>query len=159
MRYEGGCVCGAIRYELTEEPLFIQVCHCTHCQISSGSAFNMTMVSEAHNLKLLKGQPISYDTFKGAGGKSYDFNVCGKCGVGLWGNIHGQSIGLVYIRAGTLDETIELKPAAHIYTKSKQNWVSIPEDTPQFREGYDNMEGLWRAESIARVHTLFRSKP
>jgi hypothetical protein len=157
MKYKGGCVCGAIRYELIEEPLFIQVCHCTHCQTSSGSAFNTTMVSEAYNLRLLKGEPKAYDTFKGGGGESYDFNVCGDCGVGLWGNVHGQSNGLVYVRGGTLDETKELEPAAHIYTKSKQNWVSIPEGVPQFNEGYDNMEDLWPKESIARVQALFGS--
>ncbi|MHB1569921.1 MAG: GFA family protein, partial [Solirubrobacteraceae bacterium] len=36
---EGGCACGAVRYRLTSEPLFVHCCLCLHCQRQTGSAF------------------------------------------------------------------------------------------------------------------------
>jgi len=44
----GGCHCGAIRYEITEEPQSVYTCHCTDCQRLTSSAFSMgVVVSEA----------------------------------------------------------------------------------------------------------------
>jgi hypothetical protein len=52
MGLQGGCICGAVRYELLEKPLFIQACHCTQCQTATGSAFILTMILEAHSENL-----------------------------------------------------------------------------------------------------------
>ncbi len=54
---EGGCVCGAVRYRLLEDPLELHVCHCTNCQSLSGSAFVMTMPVLRRSLEPLKGDP------------------------------------------------------------------------------------------------------
>jgi len=35
--YEGGCTCGAVRYRLTDAPMFAHCCHCTSCQTETGS--------------------------------------------------------------------------------------------------------------------------
>ena len=42
-RIEGGCLCGTVRYECSAEPLMTAVCHCTHCQKTSGSAFSINI--------------------------------------------------------------------------------------------------------------------
>ena len=39
---EGGCACGAVRYRLTSEPMFVHCCHCLNCQRQTGSAFVIT---------------------------------------------------------------------------------------------------------------------
>ena len=153
MNFEGGCVCGSVRYQLLARPLFIHACHCPHCQTSTGSAFTLTLVSEAGNVRILRGNPEVYDAFEGGSGQMYDINLCGECRTSLWACVHGQSTGLAYVRGGTLDETKELEPAAHIFTRSKQAWVVIPDGVPQFSEGYE-AEGLWPEESIARVRAL-----
>ena len=41
--YTGGCQCGAIRYEVTDEPITLYACHCTACQTQSSSAFGLSM--------------------------------------------------------------------------------------------------------------------
>ncbi|MGA0841157.1 MAG: GFA family protein [Pseudomonadales bacterium] len=44
----GGCLCGAIRYELKQDPSIAAICHCTHCQRQSGGLFSTNlMVGEA----------------------------------------------------------------------------------------------------------------
>jgi hypothetical protein len=43
----GGCMCGAVRYEISELPLRVYACHCTDCQRITGSAFSLGVVVSA----------------------------------------------------------------------------------------------------------------
>ncbi|MDZ4095973.1 MAG: GFA family protein, partial [Paracoccaceae bacterium] len=43
---QGHCTCGAIRYCLTEPPLFVHACHCTWCQRETGTAFAVNAMIE-----------------------------------------------------------------------------------------------------------------
>jgi len=54
---EGGCACGAVRYRLTSEPLFVHCCHCLNCQRQTGSAFVINVLIEADRVELLAGDP------------------------------------------------------------------------------------------------------
>ncbi|MFY9687786.1 MAG: GFA family protein, partial [Pseudolabrys sp.] len=49
----GGCTCGAVRYRLKAQPLFVHCCHCTWCQRESGSAFAVNAFIEASQVELL----------------------------------------------------------------------------------------------------------
>ena len=49
-KISGGCLCGAVRYECNAEPLGTAICHCTHCQKVSGSAFSVNVVVPAPSL-------------------------------------------------------------------------------------------------------------
>ncbi len=149
----GGCVCGSIRYEVDREPMFVQACHCTHCQTSSGSAFNTTWITESTSHQMRQGDPKIFSSFEVGSGEGYDFYTCGDCGTGLWATVKGWSNGILFLRAGTLDKTREVKPMAHIYTKSKQDWVILPEDVPSFNENYER-EALWPPDSLARLQKL-----
>jgi hypothetical protein len=54
---QGGCLCGALRYEISGEPLAVAVCHCPDCQVQSGSAFSMSMLVPRE--RLFAGSPAS----------------------------------------------------------------------------------------------------
>jgi hypothetical protein len=58
---EGGCACGAVRYRLTSEPLFVHCCHCLNCQRQTGSAFVINLLIEADRVELLAGAPHAVD--------------------------------------------------------------------------------------------------
>ncbi len=47
----GGCLCGAIRYEITGPPLVAYPCHCTACQRLTGSAFSSAVVVAAETCR------------------------------------------------------------------------------------------------------------
>ena len=53
----GGCLCGAIRYLFSGDPLTLYACHCTDCQVSTGSAFVLSMPAARESIELLQGTP------------------------------------------------------------------------------------------------------
>ena len=55
---QGGCTCGAIRYQLESKPLFVHCCHCHWCQRETGASFALNAMIEADRVTLLQGQPV-----------------------------------------------------------------------------------------------------
>lgn len=117
---EGGCLCGAIRYRIDGAPAASIVCHCTHCQKQSGSAFS-TILGVSEGQLAIAGEPVGYAD-RGESGKAVERQFCGTCGSPLFSRVEA-SPGMVWIKAGTLDEARGFTPAAHIWTRSKQGWV------------------------------------
>ncbi len=148
MTRTGGCSCGAIRYELDGEPLFTHACHCTDCQRASGGAFVITMIVDATDLRVTAGTPKSSCRI-GTSGKEKQQLFCGDCGSWLFGRT-AQRPGLMVIRPGTLDDTSRVKPEAHIWTRSKQPWVPLPDGVPAFDTVYD-AAALWPEASLRRA--------
>ncbi len=149
MYKKGKCLCGKVTYQLEKEPLFIQACHCSLCQTTTGSAFNLIMQIETKYFTVTSGELITFE-FKGGSDAIYDVYSCKTCGTGLWGKPRNLIKDLTYLRSGTLLETKDIKPLAHIFTKHKQDWLTLPEDTPQF-EGMYELDKTWPAKSLKRL--------
>lgn len=129
-RYLGGCLCGAIRYRLTDEPLTLYACHCTDCQRESGSSFGLSMILSRTAVDLLQGDPQHYGVTL-ADGRQKHGTFCGTCATRLWSE-PVEFPQVVNVVPGTLDDTTWLRPIAHIWTRSKQPWVVIPPGTLTF---------------------------
>ena len=150
---EGGCSCGAVRYRLSDAPMFVHCCHCTSCQTETGSAFVLNALIEADRVETLAGAPEAVMT-PSESGRGQQIWRCPDCRVALWSNYGGAADILRFVRIGTLDDPGALPPDVHIYTRSKLPWVRLPETTPAF-EGYYNSKALWPAASLARRKALF----
>ena len=120
---EGGCQCGAIRYRIDGAPLGLAVCHCTECQRQSGSAFGMSLLVPAAALRLTAGTLNSF-AVKCDSGRTKTCTFCPACGTRIY---HQTNAAAMSIKAGTLDDTSDLAPSAHYWTKRKQQWVVIPD--------------------------------
>lgn len=123
--YEGGCQCGAIRYDLKAEPLTLYVCHCTECQKQSSSAFGMSMTVFRSDVNITKGTPEIFSR-PASGAHSVECTYCAACGSRLF-HATTRRPDHMNIKPGTLDDTRWLKPVAHVWTGSAQPWVAIPE--------------------------------
>jgi hypothetical protein len=126
----GGCVCGAVRYELSREPLIVYVCHCTVCQRITSSAFSIGMTVPEAAFRAIGKE--ARQVFGGVteSGRHKTRLVCPDCGTWLFGNARPGTDypGMVRIvRGGTLDDTSWLRPTAHYWTRSAQPWVTVPE--------------------------------
>ena len=150
---EGGCACGAVRYRLGSEPMFIHCCHCLNCQRQTGSAFVINLIIEASQIELVAGDPQPVEVPRDHGGPQRIFR-CPTCQVAVFSE-YGRP-ELRYVRAGTLDRPSEVTPDVHIFTRSKVSWITIPESTPAF-EVYYETKALWPAVSLERLNAVLGS--
>jgi len=151
---DGGCTCGAVRYRMTRRPLFVHCCHCRWCQRETGSAFALNAMIEADRIVLLAGTPEMVITPSNSG-KGQKIIRCSACRIALWSNYAGAGEAVRFVRVGTLDAPDRLPPDIHIFTMSKQPWVTLPPGAPAVPEYYDRAE-YWPAESLARWDALLK---
>ena len=128
-QYNGGCLCGKIRYSASADPIFTGVCHCTTCQKGIGAAFN-AVVAIPEPALTVTGTPKTY-TGKGDSGKALYRRFCPDCGASLFTSAELMP-GVVMISTGTLDDTSEVKPGMQIYCDSAQSWVHLGGDIKSF---------------------------
>jgi hypothetical protein len=145
-KLEGGCFCGAVRYELTSNPMFVNCCHCHDCQRQTGTAFVINAIIEADRVKLTKGRPQPVLMSTDSGGP-HDIYRCSKCQTALWSDYGRRPFR--FVRVGTLDNPARIPPDAHIFVRSKLPWVGLPQGTPAFKVYYETKK-LWPKDSLAR---------
>ena len=149
---EGGCACGAVRYRLGSEPLFVHCCHSLHSQRQTASAFDLTALIEAERVELLAGEPEPLAGPREAGDDQVIWR-CPTCWIALYSSYGGLPVR--FVRGGTLDDPASLSPDVHIYTRSKLPWVELPDSIPAFEVYYESKE-LWPAASLERLQALRR---
>jgi hypothetical protein len=149
----GGCACGAVRYRLEAAPLFTHCCHCLDCQRQTGSAFVLNALIETERVTLLAGTPVP-TAVPTDSGKPHRIFRCPHCQIAVWSEYGGVE-KLRFDRVGTLDEPRAIAPDVHIYTRSKQPWVTLPDGVPACDAYYDSKK-LWPAASLERRRAIFR---
>src|SRR5207248_882287 len=147
---EGGCACGSVRYRLTDEPLFTHCCHCLNCQRQTGSAFVINLLIKADRVELLAEDPHPVDVPRDDGNKQRIFR-CPTCQVAVFSQYVRTDVH--FVRAGTLDDPLGVRPDVHIFTKSKLDWITLPESVPAFEVYYDS-NALWPVASLERLEAL-----
>ena len=147
---EGGCACGAVRYRLASDPLFVHCCHCLNCQRQTGSAFVVNVLIETDRVELLDGEPEPIAVPR-SGGKKQKIWRCPTCQTAVYSQYTSPRVR--FVRAGTLDDPASVAPDVHIFTRSKLPWVTLPDSVPAFNVYYDT-EKLWQEESLARLKAL-----
>jgi len=145
---DGGCDCGAVRYRMVRQPLFVHCCHCRWCQRESGASFALNAMIEADYVAHLRGEPEIIDTPSNSG-KGQKIARCSKCWVAVWSNYVAAGPVIRFVRVGTLDAPDQLPPDIHIFTSSKQPWVQLPASIPSVPEYYER-KSYWPADSLAR---------
>jgi hypothetical protein len=137
-RIAGGCLCGAVHYEGTAEPLMLYACHCTDCQTVTGSAFVLAMRLPAGSVGTPRGTAKPYVRARADGRKKNIFR-CPECLTALWSeSLPASSYVTVY--AGTLDDSSKLIPDGHLWTQDAQPWIVLPKDGLLYEQGPPDME-------------------
>ena len=147
---EGGCACGAVRYRLTSDPLFIHCCHCLNCQRQTGSAFVINLMIETDRVELLAGDPQPVDVPRDDGSAQRIFR-CPTCQVAVFSQYIRPEVR--FVRGGTLDQPSTVEPDVHIFSRSKLSWITLPESVPAFEVYYDT-KALWPAASLERLEAI-----
>jgi hypothetical protein len=124
---EGGCHCGAIRYEMPAEVLHHALCHCTDCRKSSGAPMVGWAMIPADQLRVTKGSPKVYRS-------SLDGRrqFCGDCGTGLFYLNEKMLPGLVDVQAATLDDPDTIPAQVHVQVADRIGWMREAHTLPTF---------------------------
>jgi hypothetical protein len=141
----GGCQCGAVRYELTGEPLPLVICHCHECQKQTASAFGMSLPVARTDLRILSGALKEWRRLAESG-REVACWFCPDCGSRIY---HSSLLGPEYwhLKPGTLDDTSGLFPVAEVWTQSAQPWLDFSDQLLSFaREPGDDhaITARWR---------------
>lgn len=155
MGCEGGCACGEVRYRLDDVPFAVHCCHCRSCQRETGSAFALNGLVEADRIAVIAGEPERVET-PSESGKGQSIFRCPNCRAALWSHYGGMGEKAAFVRIGTLDDPDAFPPDLHIFTRSKQPWVTLSGDVSAFEVYYSQKQydDLFGPERAARYRAL-----
>lgn len=126
----GGCLCGAVRYEISGEPKFSPLCHCRMCQRWTGSAMLATVAFGRDAVVFTQGEPRVYWSSDVS-----ERGFCSDCGSSLFTRYAsgGAFDGIIFIALGTLDDPESVHPDVHYGAEAELSW-------------------MWREDGLQRVH-------
>ena len=131
MKLEGGCYCGAVRYEAVGEPILKAQCHCRACQHITGGAPNMFMLMPVAGFRWTKGEPKTFSHPDKENAVTRAF--CGTCGTHI--TTRRPGLDAVVLKIGTLDDpTLYGGPAIAIFTEDRQPFHVVPDGVHQFEK-------------------------
>ena len=119
----GSCLCGAIRFTISQPVTELRACHCRNCQKASGAAGSVNAVVPSAAFKVTKGSPKRYTAVADSGRTLHRY-FCGDCGSPIYSQ-RELTPETVVVRAGTFDDAGEQKITANIWTKSARPWAWI----------------------------------
>lgn len=125
----GRCLCGAVRYVVTDAFEYAAMCHCANCRRATGSAFKPFAGIAASALQVTQGADQLHRY-----GQQYGHDArCAACGSLLYSLV--RDAAYVHVTLGTLTDTPTRQPTEHIFVGSKASWYTILDDLPQY-EGH-----------------------
>jgi hypothetical protein len=120
----GGCLCGAVRFEVRGPLRDVLLCHCIECRRWTGHVFAATAArrDDLHlladgSLRWLQSPASESDARRG---------FCAECGSSLFWDAPRR--GTISIAAGSLDEPTGLRLLGHVYVSQAGDYYQLPED-------------------------------
>lgn len=126
--YKGGCLCDAVRYEITGGIRNIVMCHCSLCRKAQGSAFATNGIVNTSDFRFVSGEE-NLTGYESSPGQTKYF--CKTCGSPILSRNLAR-LDQVRVRVGTIESDISERPQAHIFVSSKANWEDICGELPRF---------------------------
>ena len=122
MDVNGACHCGDIAFEARIDPRWVGICHCTDCQIFSGSAFRTSVLVPGDEFRLTRGTPANYEKTAQSGALR-NLAFCKRCGTHLYGMSTGPGGSRYSVRVGVLAQRAEIAPAVQVWCQSELSWL------------------------------------
>ena len=133
--FSGGCLCGAIRYEVKGDPVRVAHCHCDDCRKATGSSFATNVFVREDDLVVTQGTPRSY-SHPADSGNTMTKEFCADCGSQLFGSGSG-STGVKHVKVGTIDDVsaAAIQPQIEVFTSKKMPFIRLNDETEHFEKG------------------------
>ena len=127
----GGCLCGGVRFEITEPLVRASYCHCTRCQRRSGTAASAQARVAPGSLRIVAGEEF-VRAWQPDSGFAKEF--CSECGSQLWSR-DPDDADVINVRLGAFDGDPGIRPQLRQFVAYAAGWEPIPDDgLPRYDE-------------------------
>ena len=120
----GSCLCGGVKFEVTEPFDTLRYCHCESCKKLSGAPATVNGRVPSAAIRILAGEDL-LQTFHPVEGSAKTF--CLACGSNLFGGGWPES-EFSSVRLSAIDTPFEGHPPSHIFVRSLAPWETLPDD-------------------------------
>lgn len=127
--YTGGCACGAIRYDIADEPMFAADCQCRDCQSMSGTGHGSYLIFPSRTRLKLSGRATHWDML-GDSGNVKTRAFCQTCGSPVYLTFRAMP-DLFVVHAASLDDPSRYKPQMVLYTARGYAWDHLDPALPK----------------------------
>ena len=117
--YEGGCLCGAVRFRATGKPKWILWCHCQSCRKHSGAPASVFVAFTRDAITMSQGQITKFSSSPGV-----HRGFCSRCGSTLTCE-NDRYPGETHFHVGAFDRADELKPKGEIFPEERLTWLNF----------------------------------
>jgi hypothetical protein len=122
---EGGCLCGAVRYRASGDPITVVYCHCTSCRRASGAPVVAWAMWPLDQFEWTRGKPAANASSQGV-----ERCFCGRCGTPISYTAEYMP-GLVDVTVASLDDPGALEPQLHIWDSERVRWLELADRLPR----------------------------
>jgi len=123
---EGGCLCGAVRYRASGEPLARTLCHCRSCRLASGAPSLAWVVFHIADFAFVKGAPAEFSSSPGV-----VRGFCPQCGTPLTYRRANKG-NTIDVTTVTLDAANHFAPTKEIWVEHKLVWARLNDELPHY---------------------------
>jgi hypothetical protein len=120
----GSCLCGSVRFEVTEPFATLTFCHCASCKKLSGGVGTANGRVRTDEIRVLAGDEL-LRTFQPSEGSAKTF--CSSCGSNVFGGGWPES-EQASVRLSAIDSPFDQQPGSHIFVRSVAPWETLPDD-------------------------------
>lgn len=125
----GSCLCGSLSFSGDVDIQRIVNCHCKDCQNATGSAFGTLIFAPESQVKI-EGVPYQFTHFSDRGSAMTKV-FCKNCGTQMFSK-NSSNPNAIAIRAGSVDQRVEVRPQMNIFCSSALVTTAMDEDLPKF---------------------------
>jgi len=125
--YEGGCLCGAVRYRLSGPPMESTVCHCASCRRATGAPVVGWITCATDKVEFVRGKLSEYRS-----SPPVLRGFCASCGTPLTWK-HQDAGNSIDITTGSLDDPNAFPPTDHLWLSDGVRWARFADDLPKYQ--------------------------
>jgi hypothetical protein len=118
-QFEGGCLCGAVRFVATGQPESVAWCHCQSCRKHSGAPVSVFVAFKRAAYVVTKGEITKFNS---SPGRLRGF--CVSCGSTLTCESEGLQTE-THFHVGAFDQAARLQPMRHIFPEERLPWLHL----------------------------------
>jgi hypothetical protein len=123
-RFEGRCLCGAVRFVATGPPKGVYWCHCDSCRRHSGAPVSVFVAYDQGAYTVTQGEIAKFDTTPGRTRRGF----CPRCGATLTcESLHGPPASETHFHIGAFDDAARLAPTRHVFPEERLPWLHLQE--------------------------------